>query len=87
LPIMQHFLFGTILPFAGSGVYSQGDAPCADGHLHVTAFGQLAPDCCGIKVPSAIAAAAAAGASTTTAAGKREAIAQFRAPPRPLPFD
>ncbi|RKO97009.1 Phosphotyrosyl phosphatase activator, partial [Caulochytrium protostelioides] len=56
LPIMQHFLFGTILPFAGSGVYSQGDAPCADGHLHVTAFGQLAPDCCGIKVPSAIAA-------------------------------
>lgn len=52
LPIMQHFLFGTLLP-APEGVTPPEQV--GDTHTH----GLF--DCCGIPVPSAIAASAASG--------------------------
>ncbi|KAJ8326950.1 Serine/threonine-protein phosphatase 2A activator 2 [Batrachochytrium dendrobatidis] len=71
LPIMQHFLFGSLLAFKGSA-FSEGDATEDHGHDHIHAFGQEHPTCCGMRVPSAIAAG----------------LAEHRAlPRRPLPFD
>ncbi|KAM5356059.1 hypothetical protein ACJ41O_002705 [Fusarium nematophilum] len=67
LPVMQHFLFGSLVPAAdgmseedaaGSGEDAAEHEP-HDGHTHTglahdgTGWG----DCCGIKVPSSIAAA------------------------------
>ncbi|KAJ3414965.1 Serine/threonine-protein phosphatase 2A activator 2 [Chytridiales sp. JEL 0842] len=54
LPIMQHFLFGTLIPFEASGPMP-GES---DELAHVHAFGQVHPECCFIRVPSAIGAAA-----------------------------
>ncbi|KAJ3054942.1 Serine/threonine-protein phosphatase 2A activator 2 [Rhizophlyctis rosea] len=87
LPIMQHFLFGSIIPFEPSGEMPNVDEDdCGHGHAHVVgvhgvagvqanSFGQEFPACCGIRVPSAIAAAAG-----------REAEGA-RVVRRPLPFD
>ncbi|KAI9307316.1 Phosphotyrosyl phosphatase activator [Cunninghamella echinulata] len=66
LPIMQHFMFGSLIHFDG------GDDQAASlhddcGHVHEH------PECCGIPVPSAIAAA--------NALKKDKPIA------RPIPFD
>ncbi|KAI0539735.1 Phosphotyrosyl phosphatase activator [Xylaria digitata] len=73
LPVMQHFLFGSLVP-AVEGMSTEADAGNAQGeedlegatvvvehdgvkHVHqLNSWG----DCCGIKVPSAIAAAQAA---------------------------
>ncbi|KAI8087805.1 Phosphotyrosyl phosphatase activator [Gilbertella persicaria] len=72
LPIMQHFMFGSLIHFEGGHAESEEmESDC--GHHHpkeVFALGQEHPDCCGIPVPSAIAAAAA-----------------INNKPRPLPFD
>ncbi|KAI8967509.1 Phosphotyrosyl phosphatase activator [Mycotypha africana] len=64
LPIMQHFMFGTLIHFDGGHVQSE-DMEDECGHHHnkadagdVYALGQEHPECCGIPVPSAIAAAA-----------------------------
>ncbi|KXS17501.1 Phosphotyrosyl phosphatase activator [Gonapodya prolifera JEL478] len=57
LPIMQHFLFGSILSFKGSGGRPELDV--ADEHFHVYALGQQAPVCCGMRIPSSIAGASA----------------------------
>jgi serine/threonine-protein phosphatase 2A activator len=52
LPVMQHFLFGSILPYGGPvAATGAGDAN-GHGHTH-EGWG----DCCGIPVPSAFAAA------------------------------
>lgn len=77
LPIMQHFMFGSLIHFEGGSVVEEDDDDC--GHHHhqgvnedvkdVYAMGQERPDCCGIPIPSAIAAAAA---------GQQR---------RPIPFD
>ncbi|KAJ2501418.1 Serine/threonine-protein phosphatase 2A activator 2 [Coemansia sp. RSA 1972] len=80
LPIMQHFMFGTLIEFTGSAPEQTAD--CGDGcddHGHVFAFGQEFPDCCGIKVPSA--AAAAAVQSDDILAKPRDVFT------RPIPFD
>lgn len=61
LPVMQHFLFGSLIPAEES--MSTEDAPPAegvehthaDGTTHVT-DGKTWDDCCGIKVPSAVGA-------------------------------
>lgn len=54
LPIMQHMLFGSIFSFIGSDPSSFREGE--DGHVH--AFGEEFPDCCGIRVPSAVAVSA-----------------------------
>jgi serine/threonine-protein phosphatase 2A activator len=53
LPIMQHFMFGKILE-CPQGITGDNDGPddCDHGHIHQSTWG----DCCGIKIPSAIAA-------------------------------
>ncbi|KAI0391684.1 Phosphotyrosyl phosphatase activator [Xylariaceae sp. FL0594] len=73
LPVMQHFLFGSLVP-AVDGMSTEADAGVAheedeaeggavvvehDGVKHVHQLNNWG-DCCGIKVPSAIAAAQAA---------------------------
>ncbi|KAJ1945894.1 Serine/threonine-protein phosphatase 2A activator 2, partial [Kickxella alabastrina] len=84
LPIMQHFMFGSLVSFSGgniSGVAAHGAEDCdhgCGGHTPVYAFGQEFPDCCGIKVPSAIAASQAGNEMSTE---PRNAFT------RPIPFD
>ncbi|KAJ3063944.1 Serine/threonine-protein phosphatase 2A activator 2 [Podochytrium sp. JEL0797] len=85
LPIMQHFLFGTFLPFEASGdMVGEEDEL---GHVH--ALGQERPACCFIRVPSAIAAAADLGVNVGrefgVGRGVGGALGGMR--PRPLPFD
>ncbi|KAJ2816659.1 Serine/threonine-protein phosphatase 2A activator 2, partial [Coemansia erecta] len=68
LPIMQHFMFGTLIQFSGSAGSEGAADDCGHGctdHSNVFAFGQEFPDCCGIKVPSAAAAAAQTDNSIT----------------------
>ncbi|KAF9956931.1 Serine/threonine-protein phosphatase 2A activator 2 [Mortierella alpina] len=69
LPIMQHFLFGSLLPFKGQSdtriLDEDEEEAGVEGHTHVHAFGQEFPTCCGMKIPSAIAAAAASGGERT----------------------
>ena len=52
LPVMQHFLFGSILKFEGEAITEKA----YDGHEHVYGMGQMHPDCCGMRIPSTIAA-------------------------------
>ncbi|KAK3810551.1 MAG: hypothetical protein J3R72DRAFT_376839 [Linnemannia gamsii] len=65
LPIMQHFLFGSLIPFKGQSdnrILDEDEEDAGvEGHQHIHAFGQEFPTCCGMKIPSAIAAAAASG--------------------------
>jgi serine/threonine-protein phosphatase 2A activator len=70
LPVMQHFLFGSLIPAVESmsreeefGVPSEDDDPeggevvvMKDGMKHVHQMNSWG-DCCGIKVPSSVAAA------------------------------
>ncbi|CAG8475567.1 8876_t:CDS:2 [Paraglomus brasilianum] len=73
LPIMQHFMFGSLIRFEGSGatLVAADDEEDEYNHIHVHAFGQEFPECCGIRVPSAIGAKIVAGQGV----------------PRRLPFD
>ena len=74
LPVIQHFLFGSILPYTGDRTPKDEGAEKDDlhlGHTHThKAIGDLGGagqttvgwgDCCGIPVPSAFGAAVAAG--------------------------
>lgn len=63
LPVMQHFLFGSLIP-AEPSMSAEGEPAGsaaehvhahADGTTHVT-DGKTWDDCCGIKVPSAVGA-------------------------------
>ena len=66
LPVMQHFLFGSILPYDGPAAPSDNVDDAHWGHVHAHAgdtgaAGQQAGfgDCCGIPVPGAFGAAQA----------------------------
>lgn len=72
LPIMQHFLFGTILPFTPT--VSAGD----EGEMSGVKRHNLQGDCCGNPLPSIYAAAAA---------DQRDPDACRHVPLRVLPFD
>ena len=52
LPIMQHFLFGSLLQFKGEATKTEISKEIE----HVHALGQEHPGCCSIRVPSSIAA-------------------------------
>ncbi|KAJ7638172.1 Phosphotyrosyl phosphatase activator [Roridomyces roridus] len=52
LPVIQHFLFGSLLPYGGPVVVAGEEDAHGHGHKH-EGWG----DCCGIPVPSAFAAA------------------------------
>jgi len=53
LPIMQHFMFGSLIQCPdGINLHAHDEAESECGHLHQNTWG----DCCGIKIPSAIAA-------------------------------
>jgi serine/threonine-protein phosphatase 2A activator len=54
LPVMQHFLFGSLIPAAdGMSEAASEEAPDHDHAYSQTSWG----DCCGIKVPSSLGAA------------------------------
>ncbi|KDQ13771.1 hypothetical protein BOTBODRAFT_110976 [Botryobasidium botryosum FD-172 SS1] len=94
LPVMQHFLFGSLLPYEGEEALStepaleEGDAHWGHAHAHTHTTddkggaGQAQVgwgDCCGIPVPSVFAAAAAE---------KKTRGFQLGGPAiRPVPFD
>ncbi|KAI9141649.1 phosphotyrosyl phosphatase activator [Paraphysoderma sedebokerense] len=57
LPIMQHFMFGSLISFDNvSGKEVNEEETGTDGHTHIYAMGQEFPTCCGMRLPSAIAA-------------------------------
>jgi serine/threonine-protein phosphatase 2A activator len=81
LPIMQHFLFGGLIPAAeGMGQRSAEDEETQAARMtHVRDHGHEADywgDCCGIKVPSTIAAGQEMRKRLGSAGGLR-----------PIPFD
>lgn len=86
LPVVQHFLFGSLLPYQGipppTNAHSE-DPNC--GHVHPSPVDRAAAgwgDCCGIPIPSAFGAAA-------EEAEKRKGGKGTPLPPgvRPVPFD
>jgi len=81
LPIMQHFLFGALIPAAnGMGMRSvEDDQAQAERMKHVTEHGHEPDwfgDCCNIKVPSTVAAGEEMRKRMGSAGGLR-----------PIPFD
>ncbi|OJA15141.1 hypothetical protein AZE42_04699 [Rhizopogon vesiculosus] len=73
LPVIQHFLFGSILRYDGPPPPASDESHHGDGHVH-EGWG----DCCGIPVPSAFAAAQQ----------EREPGKRIEGPGiRPVPFD
>lgn len=98
LPVMQHALFGSLIPFPtpeedpelAKALAEEGEVQLdAHGHVHETGW---AMDCCGIPVPSAFAQAAAEGHPAAPNAGVGGAVgggALFagRSGIKPIPFD
>jgi len=88
LPVIQHFLFGSILPYAGELPPEPGNGEEAAHWDHAHNHGEKGGtgqaevgwgDCCGIPVPSAFGAAAAEGKTGNT---------RLQGPAiRPVPFD
>lgn len=56
LPIVQHIIFGDLIPAPKNISPSQGNREYACGHFYGLETSNTWGDCCGIKVPSAIAA-------------------------------
>jgi serine/threonine-protein phosphatase 2A activator len=88
LPVVQHFLFGSLLPYDGPSPPS-ADSQNVDhcGHVHpvtnTAGVGQQQSgwgDCCGIPVPSAFAAAQSEKAKIPGTRLTGPSI-------RPVPFD
>lgn len=87
LPVIQHFLFGSILPYQGPALPISDKDDAHRGHAHADDLGGVRQrevgwgDCCGIPVPSAFGAARAQ-------TGKRFEVAKLAGPGiRPVPFD
>lgn len=90
LPVIQHFLFGSILPWDGPLLPSQLSESEDDAHWgHAHAHGDLGAagqrevgwgDCCGIPVPSVFGAAQAEH-------GKTSDMRLVGPNIRPVPFD
>ena len=83
LPVIQHFLFGTILPYEGPPPPTTSVDPSDPHYGHAHAHGEAAStwgDCCGIPVPSAFAAAQAEAA-------KKPGVRLAGPGIRPVPFD
>ena len=59
LPVIQHFLFGSILPYDGPTLPANQVLDEEHDHVHVHGEEGTWGDCCGIPVPSAFAEAAA----------------------------
>lgn len=63
LPVIQHFLFGSILPYEGPASPTNQILNESHGHIHIPGDPGTGDntwgDCCGIPVPSAFAEAAA----------------------------
>ena len=86
LPVMQHFLFGSILPWDGPmpPPRTEPEDACGHGHAHTHDQGAAGQrevgwgDCCGIPVPSAFGAAAAEKNNAPRLTGSNI---------RPVPFD
>lgn len=90
LPIMQHFLFGKIIHFETGSVFPDE----GDEQFHSHAMGQEFPTCCGMRLPSAIAANAGVGMLMAKGEARmrdprRGNIAEqgSLARGRPIPFD
>lgn len=88
LPVMQHFLFGSFLPYEGPpppNSDERADAHDGHGHPHVPVLPGMNGekdlgwgDCCGIPIPSVFAAAKAEEKSGLRLSGPGI---------RPVPFD
>ena len=90
LPVMQHALFGSILPFPTpeqdpelAKALEEEEIPQPDehGHIHVKGEPGWSMDCCGIPVPSAFAQAQADKADA------RPIVPVSRTGIKPIPFD
>lgn len=87
LPVMQHFLFGSILPvppeFPPNPNSEESNNLAHAGHTHDVRSNGWG-DCCGIPVPSAFGAKAAEGQSPEI-----QTQPQWLSAPgvRPVPFD
>jgi len=91
LPVMQHALFGTLLPFPTpeedpelKKVLEEEGEINVDEHGHVHAGKGWAMDCCGIPVPSVFAQA-----QVDSAGHAKELVPTFTTRPgvKPIPFD
>lgn len=103
LPVMQHFLFGSILPFVPSSSSSSSgdeddkeemdDAHRGHAHTHAKTGGGASQhetgwgDCCGIPVPSVFAAAAAEAEKAKRGVGGNLGGIVMGGAVRPVPFD
>lgn len=75
LPVVQHFLFGSILTWEGTFPETHDESQC--GHDHSQGVGGWG-DCCGIPIPSVFGAAEAEKAHGVPLLGPNI---------RPVPFD
>jgi len=90
LPVIQHFLFGSILPYQGipapAPQTGEEDAHWGHNHTHAPASGKIDietmgwGDCCGIPIPSVFGAAADEKSRTGPELLRGQGI-------KPVPFD
>ncbi|KAL7408903.1 hypothetical protein BDY24DRAFT_367538 [Mrakia frigida] len=94
LPVMQHFLFGSLLPkpIFEEGGEEEGEVVSHGDHVHVKKTvgevkGEMWGDCCGIPVPSAFAAGLEGRERERVGSKENEIIALARSQPKLLPVD
>ncbi|KAK4683947.1 serine/threonine-protein phosphatase 2A activator, partial [Tremellales sp. Uapishka_1] len=89
LPVMQHALFGSLLPFIEDDelkrALEEDGGGKVDSHGHVHEDKGWSMDCCGIPVPSVFAQAQAQSQGGAT--GAKEGLVPSRVGIKPIPFD